>query len=383
MLEVDLEYPAHLHHLHSDFPLAPEKMTILPDMLSEQTLAMFTLAGLRPAANDVKLVGHLGPRRRYVVHALLLQKYVAWGLVVSARLRGVQFRQSRWLQDYMSYLAAKRQAATTTFQSNFYKLQGNSVYGYSLKSNRHHIEVKIVRSRPELLKCTRGGRFKSATLLNQDFAIVEMKPATLKLDNPVAMGCVVLDLSKMYTYEIYFRLKDCWGPNVTLLYHDTDSFVMCVSGSKTAHQGFVELADLLDLSSFAVGHPLHSMQNYKVPLKLKVENANKVITQFYGLRSKVYAMSFGGEGGSVRKAKGVPSRSLQMQVGVEDYAACLREGFPCSVDYHYLRNGTTHTMYLWEARKVALRNLDTKRVIQEDGITTRPYFYNPVNVHQD
>jgi hypothetical protein len=34
ILEVDLEYPQHLHRDHSSFPLAPEQMRITGDMLS-------------------------------------------------------------------------------------------------------------------------------------------------------------------------------------------------------------------------------------------------------------------------------------------------------------------------------------------------------------
>ena len=35
ILEVDLEYPKELHDLHNDYPIAPEKMIITDDMLSD------------------------------------------------------------------------------------------------------------------------------------------------------------------------------------------------------------------------------------------------------------------------------------------------------------------------------------------------------------
>ena len=34
VIECDLSYPAHLHSLHSDYPLAPEHLTVARDMLS-------------------------------------------------------------------------------------------------------------------------------------------------------------------------------------------------------------------------------------------------------------------------------------------------------------------------------------------------------------
>ena len=34
-LEVDLEYPKELHELHNDYPLAPEKLAVINDMLSK------------------------------------------------------------------------------------------------------------------------------------------------------------------------------------------------------------------------------------------------------------------------------------------------------------------------------------------------------------
>ena len=44
-LEVDLDYPNELHVLHSDYPLAPEKLAILYDMLSDYCRKLLTNMG--------------------------------------------------------------------------------------------------------------------------------------------------------------------------------------------------------------------------------------------------------------------------------------------------------------------------------------------------
>ena len=35
IVECDLKYPAELHELHSDYPMAPEHLTVSPDILSD------------------------------------------------------------------------------------------------------------------------------------------------------------------------------------------------------------------------------------------------------------------------------------------------------------------------------------------------------------
>ena len=67
IMEVDLEYPPELHNLHSDYPLAPEKMVISHEMLSPYQQALKEELQYKPARVE-KLLSNLWDKEKYVVH---------------------------------------------------------------------------------------------------------------------------------------------------------------------------------------------------------------------------------------------------------------------------------------------------------------------------
>ncbi|CAB4024062.1 Gastrula zinc finger, partial [Paramuricea clavata] len=79
ILEVDLKYPKELHDLHNDYPLAPEKMKICPEMLSPYV----------PNLND---------KTKYIVHCRNLKLYLGLGMELTVIHRVLAFQQSPWLK---------------------------------------------------------------------------------------------------------------------------------------------------------------------------------------------------------------------------------------------------------------------------------------------
>ena len=72
ILEVDVDYPKHLHKLHSDLPFLPERMKI----------------------NKVdKLICNLQNKRNYVVHTALLKQALDHGLILKKVHRVIKFKQ--------------------------------------------------------------------------------------------------------------------------------------------------------------------------------------------------------------------------------------------------------------------------------------------------
>ena len=66
-LKVDLEYPKELHDLHNDYPLAPDKIEIKREVLSEYQFKIADLYNI-PIGNVNKLVPNLFDKEKYVIH---------------------------------------------------------------------------------------------------------------------------------------------------------------------------------------------------------------------------------------------------------------------------------------------------------------------------
>lgn len=136
MLEVSLEYPEHLHVLHNDYPLAPERKVIEDETLSPYSKLIWKkLHGkseedkLPPRGKVEKLVTTLEDKDHYVVHYRNLQLYLNLGMKIKQIHRILEFQQEAWMKPYIDYNTAMRKKATSPFQKNFYKLMNVSVFG--------------------------------------------------------------------------------------------------------------------------------------------------------------------------------------------------------------------------------------------------------------
>ena len=79
ILEVDLKYLNELHELHDDYPLAPEKLIITNDILSNYCKSIADKYDIN--VGDVKkLIPNLGNKTKYVLHYRNLQLYLSLGM---------------------------------------------------------------------------------------------------------------------------------------------------------------------------------------------------------------------------------------------------------------------------------------------------------------
>ena len=127
ILEVDLKYFRELHKAHNAYPLAPERMVVQKEWMSDY---QHDLLGVGVAPTEVeKLVPNLRNKDRYVLYYCILQLYLSLGMRLAKIHRALRFRQSPWMEPYIRMNTELRKRATSDFEKDLYKLMNNSVFG--------------------------------------------------------------------------------------------------------------------------------------------------------------------------------------------------------------------------------------------------------------
>jgi len=58
----------------------------------------------------------------------------------------LEFDQEWWMEPYIRMNTEFRKEAKSDFETNFYKLMNNSVFGNTMENLRNRVDVKIVQS---------------------------------------------------------------------------------------------------------------------------------------------------------------------------------------------------------------------------------------------
>ena len=350
ILEVDLEYSKNLHDLHNDYPLAPEQIMV---------------------NKTSKLIPNLGDKKKYVFLYEDLRQYLKLGLKLTHIHRGIKFRESPWLEKYISLNTKLRTEAKNEFEKDFFKLMNNAVFGKTMENIRNRVDIKLVNNKKQAEKLSAKPNFKHCNIFSEDLVAIHMKKTKLDFDKPVYLGMCILDLSKTLMYDFHYNyIKQKYEDKAKLLLTDTDSLMYEIQTEDFYNDISGDVKDRFDTSGYPPDHPsdIPSGFNKKVLGMFKDEVNGNVIDEFVGLRAKLYSYKMF-EGEESKKCKGVKKSVVKKSITHEDYKTCLLTGKEQLRKQNIIRS-YEHEVYTEEVNKVALSANDDKRYILEDGINT-------------
>ena len=370
ILEVDLEYPKKLHDLHDDYPLAPEKVKVTNNMLSDYCKNIADKYNISTGLVQ-KLIPTLGNKEKYVLHYRNLKLYIDLGLNLTKIHRVLEFNQSPWLKQYIDFNTEKKKNAKNAFEKDFFKLMNNSVFGKTMENIRKRVDVRLVTDEKKLMKLTSKPTYVSSKIFNENLVAVHKIKETLTLNRPAYVGMCILDLSKTLMYDFHYNyIKDKYADKAKLLFTDTDSLTYEIE-SKDVYKDFWNDKDKFDNSDYSESSPYFDKTNKKVIGKFKDEAAGVPICEFVGLRSKMYSYIKDNQKGG-KTAKGIKKNVIKNNIKHEDYKDTL---FNTKQMYHKMKTirSECHQLGSYEINKVSLSCFDDKRYIYDDGKTSYAY----------
>ncbi|XP_070163544.1 uncharacterized protein [Polyergus mexicanus] len=177
-------------------------------------------------------------------------------------------------------------------------------------------------------------------------------------------------LATLYDKNRYYMLP-LYRDKCKIMYTDTDSLIYRVE-CEDIYENMKRDIDKFDTSDYAMdnayGMPL---ANKKIPGAMKDENAGAIMTEFIGLRAKMYALRVAGKS-DTKRIKGVKSGVVARTITFDDYARCLRQGIEMKREQFCIRS-ELHEMYTVSELKIALSPHDDKRYTISGTTDTLPW----------
>ena len=360
LLEVDLKYPDIIKEKTKHFPFCPENKKINPDKYNDY------MKKIKPEnyTKSTKLICDWTDKKNYLIHYRMLKFYVRHGMIVEKVHEIISFKQSKWLESYISFNTQKRNKAKNEFEKDFFKLLVNAAFGKFLENVRNRLNLELIKKDnikkiiDQQSKLTFNGIQKSY----ENYDSYTVKKNEVVMDKAIYVGFAILELSKLHMYETYYdTLQPYFGQeNLQLHYIDTDGVILSMKAENII-KDLKNLEDIFDFSNLDENHELFSEKNKKVIGKFKIETPkNVVIDEFVCLRSKACSFKCKIEDENKNKIKKI-SKSQSKHIKFEEYYNCLfgkKYQKECS---NYIIRSINHEMVLQEVKKSTLSIFDDKR----------------------
>ena len=237
------------------------------------------------------------------------------------------------------------------------------------------VDVRLVTDEKKLDKLTAKPTYVSSKILNENLVAVHKVKETLTLNRPAYAGVCILDISKMLMYDFHYNyIKKKYSNRAKLLFTDMDSLTYEIE-REDIYKDFWNDKDLFDNSDYLENSPYYCNANKKVVGKFKDKACGIPITEFVGLKFKMYSYVKDNEKGG-RTAKGIKKNVIKTNIKHEDYKNMLINNEQIHHKMKTIRS-QRYQLGSYEINKVSLSCFDDKHshkcYIHDNGTSSYTY----------
>ncbi|XP_044752908.1 uncharacterized protein LOC123312509 isoform X1 [Coccinella septempunctata] len=225
-----------------------------------------------------------------------------------------------------------------------------------------------------------------------------MRKLQIYLNKSIYVGMSILDLAETTIYDFHYHyLNEACSAGCTILYTDTDSVIYEVSEDPYERMK-LDCYERFDTSDYPKNYTYGIPQvNKKVLGMMKDENNGIPMTDYVGLRSKLYAVKTSKDDlnvkkqqwveeeyeaggiesmcrnyGTTKKAKGIKKSIVKDRICFDDYIECL-ETWKHKIISQNLIQAKEHHVYPLTQKNIALSPEDDKRCLVPGTFNTLPW----------
>ena len=193
--------------------------------------------------------------------------------------------------------------------------------------------------------------------------------SVLTLNKPIYVGFSILELSKLLMYNFHYQYVENKF-DAKLLFSDTDSLVYEIKEKGVYEKSFQDKT-FFDFNEYPINPKFYDISNKKVLDKMKDEFKGQIISEFVGLKSKMYSLISENDK-EVSKAKRVNKKTKHKEfVDVLFNKKLIRHNM------NRIQN-KLHRVGTYDVYKISLSCFDDKRYVLDNGIDTLAYFHKDI-----
>ena len=244
----------------------------------------------------------------------------------------------------------------------------NSIYGKTAQNIRKRINVRLVNNAKDYVRCVSNPNFISQKIFSKSFVAIHQIKSVLTLDKTMYVGFSALELSKLLMYNFHYEyVKNKF--DAKLLFTDTDSLVYKIKEEDVYEVSYLD-KPLFHFSNYPVNSKYYDPTNGSVLCKMKDEFKGVPISEFIGLKSKIYSL-ISVDDEEVSKAKGVNKK-----IRNKEFVDVLINGKVIRHNMNRIQS-KQHLVGTYHVYKISLSYFDDERYVLDD-IDTLAYFHKDI-----